>query len=376
MRGQFKKARRTVPVVLAEIGIVRPSRFLYGYIADENKNWCIEPTQAAVVKRMYESYAAGKSIGQIARELSDDGIETANGNKYWHPNTVGKVLASPVYKGCILYQQSYIKDPFTRKQVVNQGELPQYYIEDHHPAIITPEDWDTVQKIRESKQPKITSSSVNASHPFRQTFRCGECGGIISQYESYDRQKDANKKKARSYWRCRVASGKNFSDTCTAQSFREEYVEHNFMSALLAMKSDNLLEQKVRTAIEKTSLSTEELSNIEEIEAAMEQLNKELYEAVDEELNQDGQDTKRVEVLTNEIVKLKNQLDAYEERQELAAKYYEEFKWLGNELNEIDDFNPLKQRIPFRADLFERIIESGVIHPDGRIVYQLKLGVE
>ncbi|MBU8906542.1 recombinase family protein [Desertibacillus haloalkaliphilus] len=148
-----------------------------------------------MVKRMYDSYAAGKSIVQIARELSEDNIETANGNKYCHPNTVGKMLASPVYKGCVLYQQTYVKDPFTRKQVVNKGELPQYYIEDHHPAIITPEDWDKVQTIRKLNQPKTTRPSVNAPQPFRQTFRCGECGGIISQYENYDRQKDANKNK-------------------------------------------------------------------------------------------------------------------------------------------------------------------------------------
>lgn len=61
---------------------------------------------------MYESYAAGKSIRQIAQELSEDGIGTANGNNYWHPNA----LASPVYKGCILYQQTYIKDPFIYKK--------------------------------------------------------------------------------------------------------------------------------------------------------------------------------------------------------------------------------------------------------------------
>lgn len=61
-------------------------------------------------------------------------------------------------------------------------------------------------------------------------------------------------------------------------------------------------------------------------------------------------------------MKLKNQIDTYEERQELAAKYQAEFKWLVNKLNEIEDFNPLKQRIPFRASLFDRIVESGVIY--------------
>ncbi|WP_128721459.1 recombinase family protein [Mesobacillus subterraneus] len=255
---------------LAEIGVVRPSRFPYGYTADEHKNWCIEPKQAAVVKRMYDSYAAGKSIVQIARELSEDDIETANGNKYWHPNTVGKMLASPVYKGCVLYQQTYVKDPFTRKQVVNKGELPQYYIEDNHPAIITPEDWDKVQTIRKLNPPKATRPSVNAPQPFRQTFRCGECGGIISQYENYDRQKDANKKKARRYWRCRVANGKNFSGTCTSPSFREEYVEHNFMSALLEMKSNDLPQLEAEAVSERTDLTNKEHSEIEEIEIMME----------------------------------------------------------------------------------------------------------
>ena len=356
---------------LAEIGIVRPSRFPYGYTPDEHKNWCIEPKQAAVVKRIYESYTAGKSIGRIARELSEDGIETANGNKYWHPNTVGKMLASPVYKGCILYQQTYVKDPFTRKQVINQGELPQYFIEDHHPAIIQPEEWEAVQKIRESKQITFTIKSGEISKPqnFHQIFQCGECGGAVSHRMHYDRRD--LKKKARHYWRCLVAAGKNNSSTCSSPSFREEYIEHNFMSALLAMKADDSLEQKVIEVIEGTSLTIEELVEVKEIEATMEQLNQELYKAVDEELNQAGQDTKRVEALTNEIVKLKKQLDAYEERQELAAKYKTEFEWLVNELNGIDDFNPIKQRIPFRTDLFERIVESGTIYPDGRIVYKL-----
>ncbi|MDQ0415673.1 hypothetical protein J2S25_003900 [Mesobacillus stamsii] len=260
--------------------------------------------------------------------------------------------------------------------MVNKGELPQYYIEDNHPAIITLEDWDKVQTIRKLNQPKVTRPSVNAPQPFRQTFRCGECGGIISQYENYDRQKDAIKKKARRYWRCRVANGKNFSGTCTSPSFREEYVEHNFMSALLEMKSNDLPQLEAEAVSERTDLTNKEHSEIEEIEIMMEQLNQELYEAVDEELNQAGQDTKQVEALTNEIVQLKHQLDAFEERQEQAAKYRTELEWLMNELEDIPEFDPLKHRIAFRADIFERLVESGTIHPDGRIVYKLSTGIE
>ncbi|MEZ7172934.1 recombinase zinc beta ribbon domain-containing protein [Sporosarcina sp. OR05] len=157
----------------------------------------------------------------------------------------------------------------------------------------------------------VKNGEISKPQNFHQIFRFGECGGSVSHRMHYDRQNP--KKKARHYWRCIVAAGKNNSSTCTAPSFREDYVEHNFMSALLAMKAEgSSLEQKVKIVIE-------------EIEAAMEHLNQELYEAVDEELNQAGQDTKRVEALTNEIVQMKKQLDAYEERQEQAAKYREEF---------------------------------------------------
>ncbi|KIY23143.1 MULTISPECIES: hypothetical protein [Mesobacillus] len=57
--------------------------------------------------------------------------------------------------------------------------------------------------------------------------------------------------------------------------------------------------------------------------------------------------------LTNEIVKLKNQLYAFEERQEKAAKYLTELEWLSNELKDMPEFDPLKHLIAFRADIFE-----------------------
>jgi len=51
---------------------------------------------------------------------------------------------------------------------------------------------------------------------------------------------------------------------------------------------------EVEASAARTDLTKREQTKIEEIEIMMEQLNQELYEAVDEELNQAGQDTKRV----------------------------------------------------------------------------------
>lgn len=46
------------------------------------------------------------------------------------------------------------------------------------------------------------------------------------------------------------------------------------------------------------------------------------------------------------------------------------------ELKGIQDFKPEKERIEFRADIFSRIVEKGTIYPDGRIVYDLKFGMQ
>ena len=43
-------------------------------------------------------------------------------------------------------QKCYTVDFLTKKQVVNRGVLPQYYVEDDHEAIIDPETFELVQK--------------------------------------------------------------------------------------------------------------------------------------------------------------------------------------------------------------------------------------
>ncbi|WP_170270147.1 recombinase family protein [Heliorestis acidaminivorans] len=361
---------------LAEQGIVNVSRVPYGYDLDEEKNWVINPEQADVVRRIFRSYLNEKSSRTIARELSEEKIESASGNNYWHQNSVDCILQSIFYKGCYLYQKTYSQDAITQKRLVNKGELPQYYIEDHHPAIIPPDDWDAAQELREVRKAKVKITPKERREPqnFHKIFRCSQCGGKLSPHTQYNHQDP--KKGAKHYWRCLVARGKNNFAKCNVPSFRQEYLEHNFMTALLEMKANERFQIEAEAVAAKTDLTSEELAEVKAIKAKMEQLNQELYEAVDEELNKAGQDTKKVEALTAQIVKCKEQLDEYEERKEKAEKYRDELKWLMKELEDLEEFDPLKHRVDFRADIFERLVESGVVHPDGRIVYTLSTGVE
>lgn len=57
---------------------------------------------------------------------------------YGQRATVESILRNEKYKGSALLQKSFTVDFLTKKTKINEGEVPQYYVEDSHPAIIEP----------------------------------------------------------------------------------------------------------------------------------------------------------------------------------------------------------------------------------------------
>ena len=53
-------------------------------------------------------------------------------------------------------QKYYTEDFLTKKQVLNQGVLPQYYVEGNHEAIIAPETFELVQQELSKRHGHIT----------------------------------------------------------------------------------------------------------------------------------------------------------------------------------------------------------------------------
>lgn len=108
---------------------------------DEDYRWHIQPEQAKVIKRIYTDLLNGNTVNKICEDLAQDGIKTATGKDYWNPKTVQGMLTNVVYKGDYLYQKHVTVDTLQSRVIRNQGEEPQYYIENHHEAIIKPENW-------------------------------------------------------------------------------------------------------------------------------------------------------------------------------------------------------------------------------------------
>ena len=87
----------------------------------------------------------GASRIEIGRDLMSRGIYTRLG-KPWVDSNVKNILTNITYTGNLLFQKEYCEDPITKHRRLNRGELPQYFVENTHEAIIPMEDWQAVQE--------------------------------------------------------------------------------------------------------------------------------------------------------------------------------------------------------------------------------------
>ena len=92
-----------------------------------------------------------------------------------------------------LHQKKYVADYLSKKLVHNNGQLPKYYAECTHPAIIDQETFDKAQAILNSRRLRSkTKNSTCSRYPFSSLLQCGLCG---KKYKRKDR-------KGRVAWYC------------------------------------------------------------------------------------------------------------------------------------------------------------------------------
>ena len=164
----------------------------------------IDPEEAAIVRRIFARYLMGQSIHQIARDLMNDGIRTAQGREKWNDSVIQNMLRNEKYIGDALLQKTYIADLFNRQVKKNNGELPMYYVEDCHPAII---DRETYQKVQEeiarrsslrktAARTKTELGKFSGKYVLTEMLVWGECGS------PYRRVIWTQKGVKRVVWRC------------------------------------------------------------------------------------------------------------------------------------------------------------------------------
>ena len=104
---------------------------MLGYRKGEDGKPEIVPEEAQVIRRIYQRYLDGCSEGQIAKELDREGTPTAKGVKAWSHQVVHSILCNEKYIGDALLQKTYVTDCINKQVKKNNGERPQYYIENN-----------------------------------------------------------------------------------------------------------------------------------------------------------------------------------------------------------------------------------------------------
>lgn len=167
-----------------ENGELANLRFMFGYRIDKGEVE-IDPELATIVMMIFKDYIGEMSGGKIAEKLKMMNIPRPFGGE-WCSERVIEIIKNEKYTGNALLQKKYVADHLSKKLVHNNGQLPKYYAECTHPAIIDQETFDKAQAVLNSRRLKNkTKSGPCSRYPFSSLLQCGLCG---KKYKRKDRK--------------------------------------------------------------------------------------------------------------------------------------------------------------------------------------------
>jgi len=359
-----------------------PTTYFLGFDNDEDGNLIINEEQAKTVRRIYRECLEGNGTGLIAKRLTAEGIKTGKGGTVWVGNSVYRILRNEKYCGDMLMQKRVTVDFLTHKRVPNIGQQPQYFIEDHHPAIISREDWNLVQaevdhRARMNKGGKNEMLQKHSNKTvFSNIMYCGTCG------EPFVRRTLTSTRKNEAYlfpaWKCRAADGRVKGKVCHARSYREVAMEHSFMVMLLEMKhGKEIWLEAAKRAIAERDCDEWEKERLEYLIIEIESINETRSKVADSALKssvRDVYDDMSID-LTQASEAMQSEWEKLNHKKNEALTLKRTLEWLLEEIDSVKDFDPENERIDFRADLFRRIVLRGDVFEDGSIVYELIFGL-
>ena len=117
----------------------------------------------------------GNGVVSIANGLNADGVLTQKGF-VWHKSAVHRILRNFNYTGNLLLQRYYSENHITKRKCVNAGELPQYYAERTHEAIIDIETFQAAQQEIARRAEKHTPRPARQQYPYSGIIVCSLCG--------------------------------------------------------------------------------------------------------------------------------------------------------------------------------------------------------
>ena len=257
-----------------EQGVLVGFNSCYGYKYDvETKKIYINEGQAEVVRNIFKWYLNGDSWKIICQKLEDENVLTFRGKKRWNSCTLKQILTNEKYVGDLLLGKQYTVDAISHKVVKNNGEREQFYVKDHHEAIISREDYEKVQeKIEDTKEKykNYFKNSPQNRYVFSGKLKCGFCGNSLKRLR-------ANKSQTPKYY-CKVNLQPSSINCEESKTLNETMIKDIFMQTMIKLKKKIKLENKFDKNINyQLSYSRRVLLNKDSLK---EEFDEELFESV------------------------------------------------------------------------------------------------
>lgn len=151
--------------------MVHLSRMI-GYDKGENGEWIINEEQAEPVRYLFRRYACGAGRATIINEMNERGWKTVSGTD-WNPSSFSNVILNEKYVGDLEMQKYVTSNFLSHKAVPNRGQLPKYYIRDHHAPIVDRATWLIVQSEMKRRPPLLSRDPLNICYV---NLSCPACG--------------------------------------------------------------------------------------------------------------------------------------------------------------------------------------------------------
>ncbi|MBN2455168.1 MAG: recombinase family protein [Sedimentisphaerales bacterium] len=340
-------------------------RFL-GYEKGEDGIPKIVESEAEIVRLIYRLFMEGRTSSAIAKHLAASGIPSPGGKQKWQVATVNSILTNEKYKGDALLQKRFTVDFLTKTIKDNEGEFPQYYVQNSHPGIIAPDEFDAVQA--EIERRKQLGRPVACQSPLSTKLVCGDCGGFFGS-----KVWGSNTKYRRMIWRCNEKYKGNAK--CNTPHVTEDEVKEKFVEAfnsILEYREELIANCRLvqETICDYADINTEIDALRREMEVVAELSRKSIYEnahtAIDQEEWQEWNNgyLERHRIASERVIELEELKRERQSKSLLLEGFTQNLATCEKALETFDE------RIWMAA------IDKVMIHSDGELVFGFKDGTK
>ena len=312
----------------------------YGFRKAPTGEMCIVEEEAAVIRNMARWFLDGDSLERIKHRLEDAGIETTTGKRTWSTGTIYNILTNEKIMGDVLLQKTFTADYLTKRRVKNSGQQKQYYVKNHHEAIIPKAVYYKIQeeiarrsslKKAGTRKGKTAQGVYSSKYALTGIMVCNECGA------HYRRTTWAKNGKKVIVWRCinRLEHG---TKRChESPTLKEEVIQEAIMGKLHSLSIDQEEENFLNGVKEDILRAAKVVGGActeEEIDKTMEELRDQLMDYVGMAAREHGGEnwySDRMRKLGLQISELKRRRESIREQEKIR----DEYEYLDQEISRI-----------------------------------------